>query len=474
MSEVSIPLRSVGPEPPRHAHAAREPYDAPYRLFLATSLLLAIGGGFLLALLLPLARALEWDWGTRWDALVQAHGQLQLVGFTGLFTAGMALRLMPRFSGRPLAFPRVIPWVIPSIAAALIVRAVAQPAGAGALRDVGLLASALLLVAGAVALAGVILRTIVHPDSRAQATRWFFSFGSAGFVIASVLNLLWVVQLWREDLNTVPVLKDSALNVLLEFGFILMFLGGVGLRAVPNLVGRPRPERSAMTAAIMLASGVGAYVGVTLWSAYDELTPALARLGDAGLILIGAACVTISWLSGVFRPSANRVAAPSQVQFWFVRAAMSWLAAGGIMLAWFGARAFAGPRIVDAFAMDAVRHAIAVGVLTNMIVGMAMLVVPEFAGRRLQHPNERWLVVSMIVALNVAAALRVWPALEGVHWIGVARYWPMAIAGTLTEAVLLVFAFMFLQSWREQRPRDWATPQAIARLRGTRPGVSAP
>jgi uncharacterized protein involved in response to NO len=145
---------------------------------------------------------------------------------------------------------------------------------------------------------------------------------------------------------------------------------------------------------------------------------------------------------------------------------MAWLIAGGAMLAWFSLRAFADGRIVDAFAMDAVRHAIAVGVLTNMIMGMAMLVVPEFAGRRLQHPDERWIVVSMIVALNVAAALRVWPALEGIDWIESTRYWPMAIAGILAEAVLLVFAFMFFQSWREQRPKDWATPQSLARLRG--------
>lgn len=41
----------------------------------------------------------------------------------------------------------------------------------------------------------------------------------------------------------------------------------------------------------------------------------------------------------------------------------------------------------------------------------------------------------------------------------------MAIAGILAEGVLLAFAFMFFQSWREQRPADWATPPALARMR---------
>jgi hypothetical protein len=191
----------------------------------------------------------------------------------------------------------------------------------------------------------------------------------------------------------------------------------------------------------------------------------VVRLSDAGLFIAALAFLEIVWLTGVFRPTANRVAGASQLQFWFVRGAMAWLAISALMMAWFAMRAFTDSRLVDAFALDAVRHAVAVGVLTQMIVGMAMLVVPEFAGRRLQHPDEHWIIISMIVALNVAAALRVWPALEGIDWLESTRWWPMAIAGTLTECVLLVFAFMFLQSWREQRPADWATPASLARMR---------
>ena len=97
----AIPFRDV--TTPRREHAPH--YDAPYRLFIAASLALGIGGGFLLSLLLPLARTLDWNWGSRsgGPSLVQVHGQLQLIGFGGLFVMGMALRLMPRVSGRPLA-----------------------------------------------------------------------------------------------------------------------------------------------------------------------------------------------------------------------------------------------------------------------------------------------------------------------------------------------------------------------------------
>jgi hypothetical protein len=87
---------------------------------------------------------------------------------------------------------------------------------------------------------------------------------------------------------------------------------------------------------------------------------------------------------------------------------------------------------------------------------MAMLIVPEFAGRRLQHPVERGLHISMILALNAASSLRLWPALEGVDWLEDTRYWPIAASGVLAGGVVLVFAFMFFQSWLEQRDPSWS------------------
>jgi hypothetical protein len=469
MSDATIPLRAVGPQPAPVPHNPPKPHDAPYRAFIAASLTLGVGGGFLLAVLLPLAGALEWDWGRRFSALVQAHGQLQLVGFAGLFTAGMSLRLIPRFSGRPLAFWTWTPWIIVMWAASLIIRALAQPAGDSVLRDGALILAATAFVLGAALFAAVIWRTLIHPQSRAEATAWFLCLGALAVLSASLLNFAITIEMVRDDLNTAPTLRHNALLALEQYGFVLMFLSGIGLRAVPNLVGRSRPERPALVAAVLLAAGVAMYAFAALYASFDTATAAIARVSGVGLILIGAAFVVVAWLSGVFRPNANRVAAASQVQFWFVRAAMAWLVIGGAMMAWFALRAMGEPRLVDAFAMDAVRHAIAIGVITNMIVGMAMLVVPEFAGRRLQHPNERWLVISMIVALNVAAVLRIWPALEGIEWLESTRWWPMAIAGLLTEAVILTFALMFAQSWREQRPKDWATPRALARRRATAP-----
>ena len=174
------------------------------------------------------------------------------------------------------------------------------------------------------------------------------------------------------------------------------------------------------------------------------------------------------WLTGALWPSKHRVAAASQTAFWFVRSAFAWMLVAAVLTAWYGIRAFADGSMPDLFELDAMRHTLTIGVLTMMIVGMAMLIVPEFAGRRLQHPDERWLVRGMIVSLNAAAALRLWPAIEGINWLATTRYWPMAAAGGLASGVVVVFALLFAQSYAEQRAPGWGAPAALAERRGER------
>jgi len=68
--DEKLAIRLTEVQDARHAHHE----DTLYRRFVFASLALAIGGGFLLSALLPLAQAMEWDWGRRWLALAQALG----------------------------------------------------------------------------------------------------------------------------------------------------------------------------------------------------------------------------------------------------------------------------------------------------------------------------------------------------------------------------------------------------------------
>jgi hypothetical protein len=449
---TAIPIHDVtSPQAERAPH-----YDAPYRNFIFASLIIGLGGGFVLALLLPLARTLDWSWGAteRWQVMLQLHGQLLLIGFGGLFVMGMALRITPRVSARQLALQPLIAALIPTIAGYVLLRSAAQPLADGLARNVGLAASALLYVAGASVFAAVIWGTLLSRKSKAEAAGWFFVLGALALVATSLINAIQTSQMIDESLAVAPATRQTALIFTQQFGFLIMFIGGVGSRAIPGLTGQPRRQIVPRVAAIVFAGGVVLFSALLIVMADHRPSDVMIRVGVTGLLLTGTGLIMFVWISGALMP-ASRVAPASKLQFWFVRSAFAWMTVAAALIFWYGLDALTEATVPDQFALDAIRHVLTVGVLVNIIIGMSMLIVPEFAGRRLQHPNERLLVLTLLGATNVASALRLWPALEGIDWLEDSRYWPIATAGLLGIAAVGLFGSLFVQSWWEQRDPAW-------------------
>ena len=73
--------------------------DRSYLGFIALALASALLGGFVFGAWIPLASTGTVGGADRVPWLIQAHGWVQLQGWAGLFVAGMAVRLIPRFAG---------------------------------------------------------------------------------------------------------------------------------------------------------------------------------------------------------------------------------------------------------------------------------------------------------------------------------------------------------------------------------------
>jgi len=69
---------------------------------------------------------------------------------------------------------------------------------------------------------------------------------------------------------------------------------------------------------------------------------------------------------------------------------------------------------------------------------MGILVLPEFAIRRMRHPSDGALPLLILALLTAATALRVGAAVATPHWLSTDRCRPMAVGGGLAEAALLV------------------------------------
>jgi hypothetical protein len=447
-----------GPRRPRTRVVIGEP---PYQAFVLSSLGFAVAAGFTLAFALPLSIVLDWGWGVRYTSLVQAHGQIQVLGWAGLFIMGMAFRLMPRFSGRPLTFP-LAAWVSwAALVSSLLLRLAAQPAGGGSLRDVGLIASGSLGVLSGTAFALVVASTLVHPHSRAGATGYFFVLGCVAFLFQALLNLtLLVLTVQRGEIALRPR-ETAGLFHLQFYGFVMMFILGVASRAVPTFSGLPRPERSAKVLALALATAVGTYVFAALWAAFATRSAGINRLEAVAFASLGPIFWAAVWLVGIFRPAANRLRPASQPQIWFVRSAFLWLALAGGMALYYGVPAALDGTPIDYYGSDALRHIVGLGVASVMIVGMAILVLPEFAVRRMQKRSEGLPPLLILALLNVAAALRVGTAMAAPHWLSTDRYWPMAIAGVLAWVAVSLFAMLFVRNLLQKR----STLESVVPLR---------
>jgi hypothetical protein len=81
-----------------------------------------------------------------------------------------------------------------------------------------------------------------------------------------------------------------------------------------------------------------------------------------------------------------------------------------------------------------------------------MLILPEFAVERQQANAQRWLAPLLAVLVNVAAALRVVPSLATEALSYETRNVSVAIAGSLAEAAIVLFAAYLLRLiWRQRR-----------------------
>ena len=440
---AQIPLAEAG-EPPSAGGFWR--HDPPYHLFILSSLAFAVLAGFTLAILAPLSIVLEWGWGRRFMPLIQAHGQAQILGFVGLFIIGMVYRLMPRFSGRPLSFPALAWASWPVLSLAVVLRLIAQPAGEGLWQRTLLVSSGCLGLLAACAFALVVMGTLLHRSSRADATGYFFVLAAAFFVLQAGINLELVVLAARRGSDVIRPLEAAPLLHVQLYGFITMFIFGVASRAIPSISGLPRPQIQAKALALALAAAVLVFAIAALLVGSGTRSEALLRIEAASFAALGPIFLAGVWVVGIFRPAANRLAGASQHHIWLLRATFAWLLIAGGMSAYYGVRAIAGGEFIPAYGVDAVRHAVGIGVASMMIAGMAMLILPEFAIRRTRHPNERWPALAILALLSSAAALRVAAAVATPHWQNTDRYWPMAIGGMLAEGALLLFAALFVIS----------------------------
>jgi hypothetical protein len=417
--EVPLPtllqeLRAAAGSAPSGAPAGPAWGDAIYRPFFKAGIavVLTLGAAWGAYLLLRIA------WTGRFAEAglheVNAHGQAQIFGWVGLFVMGFAYQAFPRFKHASLSHPRLALASLFLMLAGLVVRSVCESAADAfpfarplAVAGAGLEVLAVLLFAGVV---GATWRAAGKPLA---VYDYYILSSLAWFVAQAVCEAVYLAATLtapgRDELLALVATWQAPLRDLQIHGFALLMILGVSQRLLHHVWGLPAPNsRLSLVALVCLNAAVaGETAGLVLMHLAGH---AWAALWYASVLLLGA---TVVLLVRDWRLFSHAEAPERSLKF--LRAAYAWLLVSLGMLVLLPAYQYGllpalapqgdAARIGFSHAYyGAVRHAITVGFVSLMIVGVAARIVPTLNGVDTRRLPGLWLP---FVLLNAGCALRV-------------------------------------------------------------------
>jgi hypothetical protein len=345
---------------------------------------------------------------------VNAHGHAQIFGWVGLFVMGFAYQAFPRFKHASLAFPRLALTSLGLMLAGLVGRSVGEPlASSLPLTGPIAVASAWLEVAAIGLFIWVILATW-RAAGKGLAFYDYYVLASLGwFAVQAVAEAVYLAATLgasiREELLTLVSTWQGAIRDAQIHGFALLMILGVSQRILHHFYGFPAPSRRLSLAALICINlaVTGEIAGLVLMRGASGTW---AGLWYASALLLTGAVVALLWNWRVFGRATE-----ADRSLKFLRAAYGWLLISLGMLVLLPAyQFFLLPLLApssEAAALGfshayygAIRHAITVGFISLMIVGVAARVVPTLNGVDIRRLTPLW---SPFLLLNLGCALRV-------------------------------------------------------------------
>lgn len=420
--------------------------ERQYVPFVAAALFFALFVGLPLGILLAHAAAQGGTLGGRYPQVVQLHGHLQLMGWFGLFVMGMGFRLVARFTAVHV-WPRwLVPLTLVLMVGGLALRSVSQPWAAGGLSSVLFGASAVFEAAAALVFTAVTLRAVRL--GRPEEFRYspFFAAGALWLSVAMLLNLAFVLDAAGHSVPTISSIRSDAVTFVQLYGFVAMFIFAVSLRTFPIFFGRQRARAPATLAAWGLANaGIAAYAAAVIWRSYDDSADT-EFVTSLAFLAVGLAFLVLIAVLRIFEGTPHRLRESARRSMNFIRSAYAWLLLATAMQAYFGLRSLWNDRLPAHYETDAVRHFIALGFVTMVIIGMALLVLPRLAMRRVQAGSARVVAPLLLALMYAAAATRGAGSLLLNEAHVASGFWTMTAGGTFGLLALAVFAGYLLRS----------------------------
>jgi hypothetical protein len=335
------------------------------------------------------------------------------------------------------------------LVAGVLLRTMGQPMADRAPMAALLALGAWLEVAGAVCYAASVAGTTARSARRGEVFALMFMAGAGWFFVQAVVGAVWLTELARDGVTVLPAARSSTLVGMQVFGFHLAFIVGMVLHVFPTFFATKRmPSPVVLGAAALVQLGVVIIIVARLIA--DGPGADTWALEGAGHVAFGVGLLWAGALTGWWRGPAHmtRIAKRFAAILW---PAMLWLAAAGALKIVFAIRALGRSELPSVIERDTVLHIVTIGVVLMLMIGMAQLLLPQFASERMGGAQSRWRSEAFGVALSAAVVLRAGGGYFGPDLPGESARWAMAAAGMLGLLAALAFALLLLRSVRHHR-----------------------
>jgi len=417
LTEVRACLANPASKPPLELNILENegprPSDTIYRPFFKAGIavVLSLGAVWGAYLLLRIAMAGKFSAASLHD--INAHGHAQIFGWVGLFVMGFAYQAFPRFKHVTLVWPRLAFGTLWMMVIGLVVRSVAQPVAVNFPWAYWPAVGASVLEVVAIGLfATIIIKTWQQCRNPLTFYDGYIFSALFWFVAQAIFESIFLAATLAAEgkqLSTLVATWQAGLRDMQIHGFALLMILGVSQRIFHHFYGLPQPNitLSRVTLVILNLAIIGEIAGSILMQKAGHFWGGLWYASV--LVLAGATTVLVlNWRIFSHTEEADR-------SLKFLRTAYLWLFLSMAMLVAFPLYQFwilpglapesEAARLGFSHAYyGAIRHAITVGFVSLMIMGVAAKVVPTLNGIASRSLTPLW---TSFLLINLGCSLRV-------------------------------------------------------------------
>ena len=388
---------------------------------------------------------------------VLAHGHAMVFGFVGFFIMGFAYQAVPRFKQTTLWRPQLAFASLPLMIAGIILQTFAHLLSPPSL-SLEVLASVFQILA-VVIFAGVMVQTIRQARKHEMYDRFIYA-GLAWFMIAAIANPVIFKLFELADTREQLLFNLATFNIPYRdvqlLGLAVVMILGISLGLLPHAYGLLEPSKR--------------WASFLFWSVNGSILAGVVFF-IAGMISRNHWLLTLQWLASVTL-LVIAVATPFQYRLFgrvaekendrslkFVRAAHVWFFVAAAMLVFtpiynFGIyMPLTGSNVPFSHAFfGAYRHALTVGFIMMMIVGVSSKVVPKLSGIDVKRTNSLW---PTFVLLNAGNLTRV--SFQIATDFSPAAYAVMGISGFIEVVGLTLWGYELFSNMRAGKKIETAS-----------------